>query len=140
MPTLNLFTDAGLTTPATLPLAFVQDSLGALPAHKRNLFIGSVDPAIKFRALSDPGVDQVSLQIVDTASGSGQPASAVKLALTEAGLASATGGAALNLGVQLLSEVANAVSIWVQFDDATAVVATDTAIKLQFNALEVSAV
>ncbi len=140
MPNLNLFTDSGLTTAATLPLAFAQDTLGVVTPHQRQFWLGSNDVSLKFRALSNPGVDQVQLQIVDTGSGTGQPASAIKLALTQGGLASATGGAALNLGVQVLSGVANALSVWVQFDDATAIVATDTAMKLQTNLLEVAAV
>jgi hypothetical protein len=140
MATLSLFTDSGLTTPATLPLVFQQDDQGVVSPHQRNLWLGSNDVALKFQAASNPGVDQVQLQVNDTDSGSGQPASAIKLSLTQAGLASATGGAALNLGVQILSGVSGAKSIWVQFDDTTGIVATDTAVKLQTNLLAVSAV
>lgn len=139
MATLNLFTDAGLTTAAVTPLSFQQDTAGLLAPHVRHFYLGSNDPAIKFEALSDPGVDQVELQIIDTASGSGQPASAIKLALTEGGLATAVGGATLDLGTQVQSGAANAISIWVEFNDSTAVVATDTSIKLQTNALQASA-
>jgi hypothetical protein len=42
------------------------------------------------------------------------PTSEIKLALTQAGLDSATGGAALTLGTTLLSEPSNAVEFWVR--------------------------
>ncbi len=139
MPALNLFTDLLLIDPAATPLALAQDTDGIMPPHQRQFWIGSTDASIRFRALSNPGIDQVQLQIVDSASGSGQPASAIKLATTQAGLATAIGGATLDLGVEILSGVANALPVWVQFTDATGVVATDLALKLQTNALEISA-
>lgn len=139
MPALSLYVDSALTTLATPPLAFTQDNLGAIPPHQRQFYLGSTDSLLKFQADSAPGVDPITLQIVDTATGSGQPASAVKLATTQAGLAGATGGASLALGVQILSGVVNAVPVWVQFDDATGAIAVDTALKLALNTLRVSA-
>ena len=135
MTTLNLYDDAGLTTPATVPLAFAQDTLGAISPHQRRFYLGQPTSGYRFRADSDPGVDAIALSIVDAVPASGQPASAIKLATTQAGLSTATGGAALSLGATLLSGSANAVAIWVQFDDSTAAVATDTNISLALNTL-----
>jgi len=135
MTTLNLYDDAGLTTPATVPLPFTQDKLGTVSPHQRRFYLGQPTAGYRFRANSDPGVDSIELSIVDAVPASGQPASAIKLAATQAGLASATGGAALDLGATLLSGSVNAVQVWVQFDDSTATVATDTNLSLALNEL-----
>lgn len=140
MPALNLYVDSALTTPATLPLSFTQDALGSMLPHQRLVYLGSVDSGLKFEAESDPGVDQIVLSISDSMPGSGQPTTAIKLATSALGLATATAGASLNLGTQMLSGVPNAVPIWIQFDDSTAVIAVDTALKIALNALRVSAV
>lgn len=57
----------------------------------------------------------------------------MKLATTSGGLAGATSGAALNVGLTLTSEVANAFEFWVQVDDTTGVVATRTELSVQTN-------
>ena len=139
MTTLYLYDDAGLTTLATLPLAFAQDDLGVIPAHERRFYLGNADAGYIFQAASDPGVDPITLSVVDAVPASGQPASAIKLATTQAGLAGAVGGADLELAATLLSGSVNAVQIWVQFDDATAAVATDTDISLALSTLTVTA-
>jgi len=59
----------------------------------------------------------------------------VKLASTQGGLSSATPGASLNVGTQILSGTLNAVSVWLEVDDSTAVVATATELQLQTNDL-----
>ena len=139
MTTLYLYDDAGLTTLATLPLAFTQDDLGVITPHQRRFYLGNADAGYTFQAASDPGVDPITLSVVDAVPASGQPASAIKLATTQAGLASATGGADLELAATLLSGSVNAVQIWVQFDDATATVATDNNISLALSTLTVTA-
>lgn len=139
MTTLYLYDDAGLTTLATLPLAFTQDDLGVISAHQRRFYLGNADAGYTFQAASDPGVDPITLSVVDAVPASGQPASAIKLATTQAGLAGAVGGADLELAATILSGSVNAVQIWVQFDDATATVATDTDISLAMSTLTVTA-
>ncbi len=139
MTTLYLYDDAGLTTLATMPLAFTQDDLGVITPHQRRFYLGNADAGYIFQAASDPGVDPITLSVVDAVPASGQPASAIKLATTQAGLASATGGADLELAATLLSGSVNAVQIWVQFDDATATVATDNNISLALSTLTVTA-
>lgn len=56
MTTLNLYDDAALTTLATEPLAFVQDTLGAISPHQRRFYLGQPTSGYRFRANSDPGV------------------------------------------------------------------------------------
>lgn len=58
----------------------------------------------------------------------------VKLAATEAGLASATPGAALNLGTTILSGVGNAATFWMQRTDADLVIQDQTHLRLSTNA------
>ena len=135
MTTLNLYDDAALTTLATEPLAFVQDTLGAISPHQRRFYLGQATAGYRFRANSDPGVDSIELSIVDAVPASGQPATAIKLATTQAGLTGAVAGDPLDLGATLLSGSANAVQVWAQFDDATAAVATDTDVSLALNEL-----
>lgn len=139
MTTLYLYDDAGLTTLATLPLAFTQDDLGVITPHQRRFYLGNADAGYIFQSASDPGVDPITLSVVDAVPASGQPASAIKLATTQAGLAGAVGGADLELAATILSGSVNAVQIWVQFDDATATVATDTDISLALSTLTVTA-
>ena len=55
----------------------------------------------------------------------------VKLALSSAGLTSATGGQALSLGVEVLSGVSNAIPIFLEIDDATAVIGTQTELQIR---------
>jgi len=48
-----------------------------------------------------PGVDSITVSIVDSSVGSGVEASHIKLATTQGGLATATGGAALSAAVEI---------------------------------------
>jgi len=59
----------------------------------------------------------------------------IKLATTQAGLAGATAGAPLSLSTQILSGSANATSVWVRLDDATATVGTETELTLTTNSV-----
>ena len=61
----------------------------------------------------------------------------LKLALTEAGLASATAGASLDLGDTILGGVGNAVSFWVQQTDPDGVVQLTTQLALDLSAADV---
>lgn len=64
----------------------------------------------------------------------------VKLATIQGDLVTATGGVALALGVELLSEVANAQAIWIEVDDPNNSVAIATDLKLQLNVVQQEAV
>lgn len=135
MPIFNFYLDSALTSQVTggNPIAAAQDTLDTLPPVDVQLWFGSPDGGLKTTANSNPGVDAISVSIVDSASGSGEPSTAVKLATTQGGLAGATAGAALSLGTQVNSGTANAVSFWARIDDATLAVGAYTDLKLQTN-------
>lgn len=130
--TFKFYSDAALTTEITAPLAFSQTEPTPTPEDKL-IYFGSVASGKTIEATSDPGVDQIAVSIVDSASGSGSPATDVKLSLTLGGLATATAGAPLNLGTQVLSGTANAKSIYIRVLDSTGVVGTNTDLSLQTN-------
>lgn len=113
--TFGFFLDAGLTAPATA-LAVAQATDGSTPAADRVFYIGSTTANKKIQAESAPGVDQITLSLADTGVGTGVEATHVKLAATAAGLATAVAGAALDLGTQILSGVANAQPVHVRID------------------------
>ena len=109
--TFKFYSDAALTTLASVPLTFSQPEPTPTPED----------------------VDQIAISIVDSASGSGSPATDIKLSLTLGGLASATSGAPLNLGTQVLSGTSNAKSIYIRVLDSTGTVGTNTDLSLQTN-------
>lgn len=112
--TFAFYHDAGLTTP-------VNSGNPVIGPGDVQLWWGSNTADVRARALSDPGVDPIEISIADSNAGSGQPTTAVKLATSQAGLASATAGAALEIGAQVLSGVAGAFTFWARLTDATGV-------------------
>jgi len=81
------------------------DTLGAMAVNgtsgKGVFYVGTPESGNKLQDATNPGVDPIELSIVDASAGSGVEASHIKLALSEAGLSSATGGAALSLGTSI---------------------------------------
>lgn len=139
MASIDLYVDAALSTAAVSPLEFVQDNQGVAPPHARRFFLGSIDAAgTLFEAASNPGVDQITLSITDADPGAHQETTSIKLARTEAGLATAVPGAALDLGTSITAGAAGAVEVWVQWTDSTAVAYTDGALSLVINTLQVT--
>jgi len=128
--TFKLFTDAALTTEQAGDLVATQAADGSSSPIVFSLYFGSLGSAgadtddRKLEAESDPGVDDVLLQIVDSTPGVDHLPTEVKLALTAVGLSSATPGAPLVLGTTVLSGTLNALTIWIEVDDATGVVGT----------------
>lgn len=133
----KFYHDSALTQEVTSgnPIAAVQDTLNTLPPVDKQIWLGSIASGMKVRADSNPGVDPIMVSIADSASGSGEPASAVKLATSQGGLDGATPGASLSLGAQITSGSANAVSFWARMDDATATAGSYTDLSLQTNNL-----
>lgn len=127
------FNDAGLTSPLVGNLQIQQASDGSTGPVDVNLFFGSVATGRKVQAATDPGIDPIILDVVDSAPGSGHEDTEIKLATTQIGLDSATPGASLNLGTELLSEVGNATSIWIRIEDATGVIGTSLELSIQMN-------
>lgn len=132
MSTWKIYADIGLTTELS-PVAFSQANGGA--AVSREVYVGSVAPVKKLQKASSPGVDMVALSVVDTASGTGLPSTAFKLALTYGGLASAVAGDPLDLGPTLFSGVGNAVPVYVRADAGAAGLGTFS--DIQFGVLGV---
>jgi hypothetical protein len=132
---LGFFSDAGLLTPFPGPLQVTQKSDGSTGPVDNLLFLGSTETSRKFQADSNPGIDDIILDIDDLAPGSGHEDTEVKLAITLLGLDSAVAGASLNLGTELLSEVANAQEVYIRVDDATGVIGTTIELFLETNLL-----
>lgn len=135
MATFKIYTDAALTTEFTGTLSFTQNVDGSTGRQDVQLWLGSTSAGKTLQAQSNPGVDQIALSVVDSAPASGHPASEVKLALTQGGLAGATGGASLDLGTAIASGVGNAVTFWIGVTDSTGVVGTSTELSVQTNML-----
>ena len=112
---LAFYADAGLTTPKARLVA-TQATDGAAPPVDTVVYVGAPAAGKKFQAASDPGVDTILLSNADAAGAPQVPATALRLALSSGGLASATPGAALALGTQILSGPANAVAVHVRID------------------------
>jgi hypothetical protein len=96
------------------------------------LYAGSPNTGLIHERLTLPGVNHLEVSIVDSNTGAGAPDTDIKLALTEVGLATATPGDPLDLGVEILSTVANGVSFFAQYDDSIGVTAeyTDVTLKI----------
>jgi len=130
MATFNLFTNAGLTVVFGGTLLIDQNVDGSTGPVDTQLWIGSTAVGKTLQADSDPGVDQIVMSISDSAPAMGNPATDVKLASTQGGLAGATPGASLNLGTSILSGVGNAVTFWIRVEDSTNTLGVST--ELQF--------
>lgn len=117
MSTFAWWADAGMTIPLTR-LDFVRGPTpGAVDA---SAWFGSNVSGKQLQAASDPGTDPVQVSIVDAASGSGVEVAHVKLALSQAGLAGATAGAALPIGTTI--PAGSPVQVWVRVTSPTTAV------------------
>lgn len=94
-------------------LAEIDNAVGGTVDTK--VWFGSDIATDKVRANSNPGVDQITTSITDSIGGNSNPTTRVKLATTQAGLAGATGGAAINMGTQILGASANAFRLWTRY-------------------------
>jgi hypothetical protein len=115
--TLRFYQDAGMSVTFSLAEA-VQADDGAAAAVDRVAYLGSPVAGKKFQAASAPGVAQIALSVVDSATGLQIPANTVRLALSSGGLGSATPGAAIDLGLEILSGSGNALPVHLRFDAA----------------------
>lgn len=131
----KLYNDAALTSEFNGTLQTSHNVTGSTGRVDNKLYLGSVAVSKTLEADSNPGVDQITLTPSDAAVGSGHEVAEVKLALSQAGLTAATGGAALNLGASILSGVPNALEVWTGIEDVTAVVGVSTELSLTTNAL-----
>lgn len=134
MASFFFHTDPGLTTPLAGTLDFAQSVDGSTGSQTATLYFGSTASGKTVRAASNPGVDSIVLSIADSSS-SGSPATDVTLAL-EPTFAGRSAGAALNLGLQVNSGVANAVPVYVRVHDSTGVIGVNTDLSLSMTLLE----
>lgn len=113
----GFYSDPAMTTPLTLLslLSLFDGSSGE--AVTGVVYFGNPASGKLLLPAEDAAIE---ISVTDSASGTGLPASAVKLALTEAGLASATPGAALSLGASRTSGAGNQVEVWVAVDTGAA--------------------
>lgn len=100
------------------------------------LWLGSATATNEVQAESDPGVDNISISIVDSDGALlGNETTAVKLATSQGGLSGASAGAALAVGATLYGGIAGAFPFWMRFDNAQALVGTYTDISLTTNSM-----
>lgn len=135
MATFKFYNDSALTSEIT---GFVTATLnvdGSTGTFTKQVFLGSTASGKTLQAESNPGVDNISISVVDAAPGTGHPASDVKLATTSGGIAGATPGAALTVGTSVLSGVGNKFEFWIGITDSTGVVGTSTELSLTTNLL-----
>ena len=118
--TFDFYTDVGLGTPIVSPILVSQKDDGTTAAIDTQVFLGSTTAGRKAQAVSDPGVEQVSVDVTDTTPGSSHLTTEIKLALTQGALTAATPGASLDLGLTILSSTP--IEFWVRIDDATGIV------------------
>lgn len=130
MLTFKIYTNAALTVEFTGNLVATQNVDGSTGRQDSQVWLGSTAAGKVLQADSDPGVDQITVGIVDAAPGSGHPASDVTLALTQGGLDTAVPGDPLDLGVEIQSGVGNAVSFWIGIEDSTGVIGTSTELQV----------
>jgi hypothetical protein len=135
MQTFYIYTDAALTSVFSNYLTAVQNSDGSSPPVDFQLWLGSTASGKKLQTETSPGTGLITASVTDLAPSSGHPASDIKLATTQGGLASATGGASLTLGSTILSGVGNAATFWVRMTDSTHVAGVSTELSITFNAL-----
>lgn len=131
---LKAYADATLSSVVYSP-NILQKSDGTTGPVDFVIYLGSVLTGKKIEAQSSPGVDQIVLSVSDSAAGSGQAASSVKLALTAGGLSTATAGASLDLGTEILSGADNALAVHVRVEASNLSAGTYTDLTLQTNEL-----
>lgn len=130
--TFKLHTDAALTSALAGNLVATQNADGSTPPVEFQLWLGSLGSAgldtadRKLQADSDPGIDTIVISVLDASPGAGHEDTEIKLALTQAGLNTATPGAPLSVAANLVSGIVNAFEFWVAVDDATGQIGTST--------------
>lgn len=118
----GFYFNSSKTLPISTAAVFSMNADGSTGPVDTILYLGSTEASRRAQAASNPGVDLLSVSIVDSNPTAGQPVSAVKLALTAAGLDAAGAGATLNLGITELLSEASGFPIHVRVTDQTNVV------------------
>lgn len=136
---LKFYADAGLVAElSSLDALFADD--GSTASRDYVVYIGSVASGKKLNDKTNPGVSQITLSIADTSTGSGASASMIRLALSAGGLDAATPGAALDLGVELLSGQAGALPVYLRMTPGALAQGSYTDLTLQVSSVIEAAV
>lgn len=113
---LGFFSDAALTTPVAT-LTFIHATDDSLPFVKQRVYLGSPNGAKTYQAASNPGVDDIQVELFDPNMGDGFNTTHVKLAGTELGLDSAVAGDPYVIGPTINGGSGNAEEVWIQVID-----------------------
>lgn len=138
--TFGLFTDTGLTSAAASPLLISHNSDFSDNPQDFQYFLGSNTASRKIEANSNPGVDNITISVVDSSPGGGHEATEIKLATTQGGLTAATAGAPLTVGTSVTSGTANDYEFWVRVTNAVATLGTSTELSITTNTVKESTV
>lgn len=111
--TFGFYSDPALTTPAPAVLAVPQSRLAPPPADMC-LWFGSPEAARICKSQAGTGTAPIVVSVVNATPGSNAPVGNVRLALTAAGLDSATPGAALSLPTEVLGGADNALPVHIR--------------------------
>ncbi len=111
---IGFFQDFGLSQPATRLLATAASDGAGSSDHL--FYFGGTDVSREHVAESDPGVDNVVISIADSSGGTLLLPSALKLAVAQVDLDTATPGASLSVGTNIIGGAANAIPVWVRVD------------------------
>jgi hypothetical protein len=128
---IKIYHDNAGASPVTAinPLSFRPAPNGTAAALQ--VWVGSVETAgIKHRRKTNPGAAQLQASVYDGNLAAGLDITDFKLASTEAGLAGATAGAALNLGLEILAGAVNLVPMWIEASDSVGDIALHTDIQI----------
>lgn len=131
---IGFFDDSGLSVPSA-GITAVQATDGASAAVDRQVWIGVTDTGRAWYAASDPGVDDITVSIVDAESGASLLPSSLRMALDSGDLGAATPGAALDIGTAVQPGSVNAVPFWIRIDTTAFAAGVYDNLSLTTNAL-----
>jgi hypothetical protein len=115
MANFGIFTDPTLVSPLSAPLSFTIRP-GAEDSATAVMYFGSTDTQRLAQAASNPGVDHIYVSIVDSTPATGLQAIMASLGSSESAAVSATPGAPLDLGTEILGGLDEVKAIWICFD------------------------
>lgn len=128
--TFRFYSDPSLTVPVTTLRYYSTE------ASDKLLYFGNPTGTKKLVDSAAPSVDDVLLEVADSDVPTGLAAASVKLSLTSIGLDSATGGASLNLGEEILGGAGNAKTVYIRIDTSSGTLGDDyTDVSLRLNSV-----
>jgi hypothetical protein len=117
------YTDAALTNALTGNL---EVNISPTTFH---LYLGHTSTGKKIETATGPGVNNITITVVDSATGSGHPTTDIKLATTTGALASGT--QSLTIGTSLTGGSANAYDFYIMATDSLGGVSSSTELSIQ---------